>query len=742
MLRVGFSIEHIKLPYYNLSGLYIKLNKNLLLISNIDRVYIKKHNISISGALRYDLYKDKADIKAKIYLSDIVADINLTKDDNSIQFTLSSNKFTDLKAIIDKFDIKDIHRDWILYRVKSPKHRVVYIKGEAIYKKDAYKIDMDNLKALILFDNTQIHFQKALNPIYTKGVELTYRDNSIYFKLNNPIYEGKSLQGSKVAIVDIIKANPILKLDINMTTPFDKTMKRLTDSYKVNIPVKQTSGKLRADFHADIGLISDIGNYLVDVKFGRGNIVVHNVKLPITKGRLKYANNSVTLTNIGVKDRYYRGVVNGDINFNKKRVTLLFDAKYISLGEKREKFFVLKNRKLPIILNYKNSTKIEIPKLGIKLSTKKKKTIIKLTNLNKIKPYLQDKSIVEKGGYVTIETKDFKTFDFRGMIKKPSSFIYEKRNRCQSTIKFNGKITKGGEKFYAFNRRFYYNKSKSQLRIKNLNIDLKRLLKSKSKSQKKGKQLVIIGKNSHLRYGKYSLLTDSYDIEIKPNGNIKAIGSAGGDIIKFNKRRGKFMIQAFRIKDKILHPLIDFKGLKGGRYSIKKIGNPDRVMRGEIIIEGGVMKDFKTYNNTLAFINTIPALAVLHNPGFSKNGFTIKEGLIEYRMIGTRKIIFDKIYIKGTSANIVGKGSIDLRRDKIKMNLAIQVGRTLGKVLGNIPLLGYILMGRDKSMTVGLKITGNLNRPTIRTTVASDILTLPLELIKRTLQSPKVLIEG
>jgi hypothetical protein len=198
-------------------------------------------------------------------------------------------------------------------------------------------------------------------------------------------------------------------------------------------------------------------------------------------------------------------------------------------------------------------------------------------------------------------------------------------------------------------------------------------------------------------------------------------------------------MQALRVKDKLLHPLIHFKGLKKGRYSLKKSGNPDKVMKGRIIIEGGIMSGFKAYNNTLAFINTLPALATLHSPGFSEKGFKVKEGVIEYRMIGD-KISFDSVYIKGSSATIVGKGELNIKNKIINMNLAIQTARELGSFVGNFPLLGYILMGKDKSMTVGLKVTGTLDKPKVQTSAAQDILTLPLQILKRTLESPAHII--
>ena len=212
-----------------------------------------------------------------------------------------------------------------------------------------------------------------------------------------------------------------------------------------------------------------------------------------------------------------------------------------------------------------------------------------------------------------------------------------------------------------------------------------------------------------------------------------------GDIVQFSKKGKVFTLKALRIRDKMLHPLIGFSGLKHGRYSLKMSGNPDKVMKGQIIVEGGEMKDFKAYNNTLALINTLPALATLNNPGFSEKGFKIEEGVVEYHVKG-EKVIFDSVYLKGLSATIVGKGNVNLKKKTIDMKLAIQTAREFGKVIGNLPLLGYILMGKDKSMTVGLQITGSLNKPKVKTSAAQDILSLPLEIIKRTLESPAHII--
>jgi len=76
----------------------------------------------------------------------------------------------------------------------------------------------------------------------------------------------------------------------------------------------------------------------------------------------------------------------------------------------------------------------------------------------------------------------------------------------------------------------------------------------------------------------------------------------------------------------------------------------------------------------------------------------------------------------------------------IDLNLAIQSARELGKVVGSIPLVGYIIMGKDKSMTFGLQITGTLDNPQVQTSAGGDILSTPLQILKRAIESPQHII--
>jgi hypothetical protein len=722
-----------------------------MLKATIPLLSLKKHNLTMSGKFNYDLHEEILSTEGFFRLYDVSGRFKASKDGNKIDFGLDSDSFRDLKSIIDKFDLEEGVRSWVVDKVKADKYKLLSLKGKGTVENGTFKMDFDALNGEVLFTDTQIHFKEKLPPVLAPSFILTYHKGGLYFDLKDPTYEGISLNGSKVSILNLLNADTNLKLKIRADHRFENTMQNLIKAYDIVLPLDQQSGKVNVLFMADISLKKSYNDFFVNVDFSRGDVLLGKIKLPILKGNVQYKKGWVTLKDITLKDTLYEGTLNGKLDVQKKRADFIFDAKHITIGDEKKAFFILKNKTLPFTLNYEKHIDVKIPKLSMKLTNDANQTSIQFNDLNKIQPYLPDPGPLEDGGKVDIQTKDFKTYTFEGMLKRKSCFLYEKDDQCKTRVPFEGQITPKDMDFYAFNKRFYYNKANSRIELTNLNFDLEKFLtiekqKEKSEETKKkdesreAKSLIILGKNSQLRYGDYSLVTDSYDVEVKPNGDIKAIGSSSGDIIKFSKKKEIFSIQALRIQDKALHPLINFKGLQDGRYTLKLSGDPEKTMKGEIIVEGGVMKDFMAYNNTLAFINTIPALASLQNPGYSVKGFTIEKGLAEYRVIKQDKIIFDSIYIKGSSATIAGTGEIDLQKKTIDLNLAIQSARELGKLVGSLPLVGYILMGEDKSMTFGLQITGTLDNPEVKTSAGGDILSLPLKILKRALESPEHII--
>ncbi len=718
-----------------------------MLIGEIPILLLKDQNVTMRGTFRYDLHEDVLTTKGKFALDRFIGDFEASKIQDEITFSLKSEPFSDLKEIVDRFPMIPAVRSWLLDKVQAKNYQLLSLTGGGTIVDKAFKINLDLLKGKVRFSDVSIYFKEGLDPVLAPSFVLSYTNKSgLFFDLKKPRYRGRNLDGTTVSIVNLRDYNTTLKLDLHMRSPIDKTMHKILSAYDIPMPVMQEQGDVNATIRLDIPLKHKGITVLTDLTLGKGKIVVNHIPFFVQSGYVSYADGLVHLNDIVLSHSTYNGILDGDIDLHKSTAFMLFDMKYLTLKAKDEVLISLKNEKIPVTLNYKDYIDISIPKYTLKLLSRKDKTILTIDDLNKVKQCISDAIPIENGGNLKIKTKEFKTYTFKGVMKRESCFLYEKEDVCFVNVPYHGTVTQNDIQFYAFNDRLYYQKSKSRLIFNGINIDLKRFLAQENKSLKKrkkvksGTKLIIIGKKSHLRYDDYSLNTDSYDVEVKNNGDIKAIGSTDGDIVKFTKVNDILTLQALRIKDKVLQPLINFYGLQGGRYSITKTGVPSKVMKGEIIVEGGVMKGFKAYNNTLAFINTIPALATLHKPGYSSEGFTIESGVIEYRMIKTDKIVFDSIYIKGDSATIVGKGEVDLKKKTINVELGIQVARELGKVVGSIPLVGYILVGKDKSVTVGLKIMGSLEKPDVSVTAAKDILSYPLDIIKRTIEAPGQLL--
>ena len=734
------NILYITSDDYEIAGNIERVGQKL--IADISMLYIKKENINIVGKLTYFLKKDRLETDGAFDAYNIKGNFAAFKEDNYVSFAVKSDTFTDLRTLINKTGLHPTIKTWIVDKVQARKYKLHSLVGKGNVANNEFKIDFDSLRGEALIEDTKIYYKEELAPVLAKNFILSYKDGGLYFDLKDPKYKNRDLNGSKVSIVNLIDPKSVtLVLDLHIKSVVDDVVQEILKAYDLKIPVTQKGSLTNVDVKLDIPLINKTKktSVFVNVDLGKGDVYIDKVKLPVLKGKVQYKKGLITLKNVDLKDSWYMGRANGKINLKTKKADLKFNAKWVNIGEGKEKFFNLKNKILPVTLDYKKNIVAELSTLKLKIVNSPENMLIQIRDIAKIKPYIKNLGLDISGGNLDITTKDFETYAFKGKLHRDSCFFYEKDNVCLTRVQCSGVITKKGIDFYAFNKRLHFNEDKSRVILNNLNIDLKEFLssemKNKNKKSKSKKRYKIVGKKSKLRYDKFTLLTDSYNIDITPNGNIKAVGRLDGNVVKLTKNGKKISIEALRMTDKMLHPLINFNGLKRGRYTFKSSGDPEKMTKGEIIIEGGVMSGFKAYNNTLAFINTIPALATLSSPGFSNKGFKIEEGVAEYRKIGDR-IIFDSIYIRGESATIVGKGSLNLKKRTINMSMAIQTARELGKVVGSIPLLGYILMGEDKSMTVGLKITGSLDKPKVKTSATKEILSLPFDIIKRTLQSP------
>jgi len=717
-----------------------------MLKGRIPMLYLKEKKITMHGTFSYDLSNEVLNVQGTYAFQQLSGKFRVKKVADEVYFSLNSKVFSNLETLVQSLEMKPSLRAWAVEKVQAKKYQINIFSGKGKIIDKHFTLNQESVKAKIDLWNVSIAFNAKLKPIWAEKLIIDYSHRlGLEFGLEKPTYLGKDLDGSTVSVKNLGQKNSTLHVNLKFNTRFDKEIQSLIKAYKVDIPILQKSGKVQASLDLVIGLKEKYFSLEADVNFSQGEVWIKTLKLPIVSGNIHYQDGQVLFHKLVLKNEYYSGAINGKLDLKNKILRASFDVAYIRIGEKNNRIIHIKNHKIPFVLKYGKVMTIDVPIWELGFKYQNKIATLTLNNLKKLSPYLSKILPIKEGGKAKLSTKDFKTYRFNARLNRSTCFLYDNNNACASIIEIEGKVTQNNIDFYAFDKRLYFNKSSSRIQINNLNIDLKKLLEQKEEigentQEKKSSKLLILGKHSHLRYDDYTLIMDSYDVEIKEDGSIFAIGSADGDIIKFTKKEHNISLEALRIKDKTLHALINFDGLQKGRYSLKKSGDPKGITHGEIIVEGGVMHGFKAYNNTLAFINTLPALATLQDPGYSDEGFTIKSGLVEYRMIKRDIILFDSIYIEGESATIKGRGTIDIKGKTIDMKLSISVARELGKVVSSIPLVGYILGGDEQGVTIGLSITGTLDKPKVNTTAGKDLLIYPLNVLKRTIEVPKKLL--
>ena len=734
---------------YEIAGNIVR--KGNKLIADVPLLYIKKEKISIAGKLTYDLAKNTLETGGKFEAYGIKGHFRAVQHDNSIVYAVNTETFTNLEPLITRFSLPKTIEDWTVRKVRAKRYRVEYIKGRIDIVDHQLKPDIGGLKAQGRFEDVSIYYKKGLDPVHAKALTLRYKKGNLYFDLEKPQCKGRDLSGTHLVIKHIVGVQkPVLILDLKIQSAIDGLVAKILKAYNITLPVSHT-GKRNS---INIGITIPLGKQKrkllvsVEVKLDKGVLHIGSLKLPVNGGWVLFNSKSgkATLKDVQVNARWYKGTIEGTIDTLHHKADLVLHIKRFILGKEKSPDVEIVNRKIPMILSYGTQLRFTLPTLKVTLTKKGEGIHIFLSDLSKILPYLKNNMLGITGGELHVTgNENGMVWHFNGRVQKDVCFFYDSKDVCYTAIPLEGTFNTATKQvnLYAFDKRVHINTAKGRITLTDINIDLKRFMEEQKKLMHKSgnssmglkKTFVIIGKKSQLRYGKRKLVTDSYDIEIKPNGNIKAIGSSQGNIIKLTKKGKILTVEVLRVTDRVLHPLIGFDGLKQGRYSLKLTGDPVKLMKGRIIIEGGVLSDFKAYSNTLAFINTLPALATLSKPGFSNKGFKISEGVVEYHLT-PQKLVFDSVYLKGNSATVTGKGVVNLKSRKIDIKLAIQTVREFGKMVGKIPLLGYILMGDDNSMTVGLEVTGTLENPKVNTSVAKDILTLPLQILKRTIEAP------
>lgn len=150
-------------------------------------------------------------------------------------------------------------------------------------------------------------------------------------------------------------------------------------------------------------------------------------------------------------------------------------------------------------------------------------------------------------------------------------------------------------------------------------------------------------------------------------------------------------------------------------------------------IEDTLLRDFKVLNNVLALVNTLPALITFSLPSYSSKGLPVGS-VIAGMTVKDRLATVNSLDLESPEISIKGNGWIDFPKKKIAMdlNLITQAKKNINK----IPLVGYVLVGKEKRPSITVQVSGDLFDPNVEYSAYREVATEPFYMLYRTLALP------
>lgn len=748
--NLGYLDQNLTILYKNdifyVDGKYLKIDSRLS--SNKDGgvhidlkdLTLKDFNLSTHGSLDLNLKDEIYTYSGKFSSHEISGNVNFAVLDGVINYEIKDANATSLKNFMQELGFKakldpDVQK-WIYGYVIAQEYWIEQIKGSASL--DGSDFDENSITAKAYALNLDIKFDQNLPGAKVDEAYIELENGNIVFDFKNPRYKDKSLMGSTMQIYDIFDNDSGILIDLKSDSIIDKDVIEILKGFGVDIPILQKSGKMDANVRLDI----KFEPYDLDID---GHFKLTNSKISISgadfyskSAEIDLKNDKITIKNSNLAMDIFDADLSGIIDISK--LNGVFDTKFrnILIQGDGTKIVDIKNFPTKVKLDFsKKDTIIDIDGLNTELilSNTSKINVSNLATLAQYSPIMQEFHITN--GDIEINTNDFLNLDIKAknlVFDLPFTYTdgtpYHKDDihiKIEKD-KIYGASGNGLIKFQSAN-------GKTNLSVKDMNV----IVKSNDAQSSKDLNINLNGENSALILSDLNKTIQfaSYNAEL--NGkNLQFNGKMQSGNLTIEKSLNKFLINASDLNDKDMNSIIGSNSFTGGKFGAKILGKDEKHFNGEVFFNTTRLKNLKLYQQLLSFLDSIPSLLTLKTPDFNNEGFTINHGKI-YFTRDENTILLTALELLGTSADIGGRGSMDLKTDALNIDLELRYLKDASSIINMIPLVNQIILGKNRQISTVIKIRGTLQHPTYETQVIKDILKTPYNLIKNTLELPFVL---
>ena len=388
---------------------------------------------------------------------------------------------------------------------------------------------------------------------------------------------------------------------------------------------------------------------------------------------------------------------------------------------------------------------VEVPLLNFKLKSDNKHWSMNIKNIHLLSTYspLLQEYNVTKGSLHVKNYYERDKIEFYGYVPYPYPILV-KHNIPVNALKFSGHYSNDALKVFV-NKDIDINLKYNRLNIhaKDIGFNIFALLafindhKSDNTAGNDASKLhVKLQANNSYFYINKERRAPADRIQLEYNKNSVTAhllyGKHGGAVLEY-KANKELYIYGDHFNDIFMNNLAEFSDFKGGELSFFVNGKDDK-LTGVIRVVRTVIKDYKAINNTFAFINTIPALVTFSLPNYNKDGLTLNEG---YASLNYKKSLLNinGFHLDTPELKFNGKGTLNTNTLMTDVEVSLVTEATTN--LSKIPLIGYILVGKDQNTsTTTLSLKGPMNDPVVTNTLAKDIGVGSFNILTRALTFP------
>lgn len=254
----------------------------------------------------------------------------------------------------------------------------------------------------------------------------------------------------------------------------------------------------------------------------------------------------------------------------------------------------------------------------------------------------------------------------------------------------------------------------------------------------KPKIIAIEAQNVTGFFKEVTIPLDDFNAKIRDD-RISADATYKNGIANIDIIHGNTIFKAGNFSGEFLNRVIGRQIVDGGLFELSGIYKND-IFNGDIKIQSTSFKGFAIVQNVIGLIDTIPSLVMFRSPGLSSKGYEVKSGTIKLSL-NTQYVGLESIHLIGKSMDIEGNGLIELDTQEVDMGLSISTLKNLSGILNKIPIVGYLLLGKDGKVTTQVSLRGTLQDPKTQISLAQDILKTPLNVIKRAFKPVDLVID-